>query len=439
MIALRFSHIDRAAIILGMISVAPFVLHLVYPPVFKLTFFTSFVYLIWRLLFHFKNGRLGMRNMGDGQGVYIAIAAALVTAIFVLARSILDNQETDASNFVRICVACVYVYAIYRFWGVREFSRYYVLIMVVVSMAAAFSVVATALSGSESIFQIENPDGRPNYFYVLSFSNSIYAIGELRIIRASGLFDEPGAFALYCCFALMLTNYFHVVTEAWARKVANRILILGVISSFSMGGLIVCAMMLLSRIIVSTRAFVLFLLVLFATSVWMMNSESPVAVVINKMVIERITQPETEKNLQRTSSIQSAWNVVSDVPIWGAGWRQFEFGFNYDPTSIAGYMAIYGIGGWLLYAALPFTIIVGCVVKMRMATSCKAFAQFFFIAAIVLFMISQRPDIYKFLNFILLQIVATFIYERKVITFGCLPVCPEAARRAVDIDLYKRG
>jgi hypothetical protein len=52
-----------------------------------------------------------------------------------------------------------------------------------------------ALNGVQPLFDIPNGDGRPNYFFYTTFSNSWWG----RIIRPSGVFDEPGAFSFMIC------------------------------------------------------------------------------------------------------------------------------------------------------------------------------------------------------------------------------------------------
>lgn len=53
-----------------------------------------------------------------------------------------------------------------------------------------------ALIGGEPLFVFGNSDGRPNYFYLTSLTNVV--IG--RVIRPSGIFDEPGTLSFFICF-----------------------------------------------------------------------------------------------------------------------------------------------------------------------------------------------------------------------------------------------
>ncbi|EMT6576657.1 hypothetical protein WMR74_002695 [Providencia rettgeri] len=65
-------------------------------------------------------------------------------------------------------------------------------------IACCFIAVIYSYLGGSSIYQIQNPDGRPNYFYITSFSNA----GFGNIIRPSFIYDEPGAFSFLICFVV---------------------------------------------------------------------------------------------------------------------------------------------------------------------------------------------------------------------------------------------
>ncbi len=51
-----------------------------------------------------------------------------------------------------------------------------------------------AFNGVQPLFDIANNDGRPNHFFYTTFSNSIF-----RVIRPSGIFDEPGTLSFMVC------------------------------------------------------------------------------------------------------------------------------------------------------------------------------------------------------------------------------------------------
>jgi hypothetical protein len=67
-------------------------------------------------------------------------------------------------------------------------------LMLVLLVGAVIGFVL-ALSGVQPLFDIANSDGRPNYFYYTTFSNTRWE----NVIRPSAIYDEPGAFSFMIC------------------------------------------------------------------------------------------------------------------------------------------------------------------------------------------------------------------------------------------------
>lgn len=68
-------------------------------------------------------------------------------------------------------------------------------VMVVISVGAIVAFVY-ALIGGTPLWILPNPDGRSNYFYLTSLTNVVLG----RVIRPSGIFDEPGTLSFMICF-----------------------------------------------------------------------------------------------------------------------------------------------------------------------------------------------------------------------------------------------
>jgi hypothetical protein len=67
--------------------------------------------------------------------------------------------------------------------------------LMLVLLVGAVIGFGLALIGVQPVFDIANPDGRPNYFYYTTFTNMRWG----NVIRSSGLYDEPGAFSFVIC------------------------------------------------------------------------------------------------------------------------------------------------------------------------------------------------------------------------------------------------
>ena len=66
--------------------------------------------------------------------------------------------------------------------------------MLLLLLMAVFGFIL-AIYGVEPVLSFNNPDGRPNFLYFTTLTNSFR--GDM--IRPSGIYDEPGALSLYVC------------------------------------------------------------------------------------------------------------------------------------------------------------------------------------------------------------------------------------------------
>lgn len=104
--------------------------------------------------------------------------------------------------------------------NISKFSEISTLFLLIVSTGAWIGFIY-ALLGGESLFSIENPDGRENAFFLTTFSN--FYIGSF--IRPSGIFDEPGSLSFIICFIAGLR---HKLDQP--KKATWQLLLLGIIT-----------------------------------------------------------------------------------------------------------------------------------------------------------------------------------------------------------------
>lgn len=95
-----------------------------------------------------------------------------------------------------------------------HFSSIFILVLLIGGMIGFFY----AFAGGTELFSIVNEDTRLNGFYLGTFSNSYLG----KIIRPSGIYDEPGALSFVTCFLAAVRS-----TLNFSRKTTWIILILG--------------------------------------------------------------------------------------------------------------------------------------------------------------------------------------------------------------------
>jgi hypothetical protein len=104
----------------------------------------------------------------------------------------------------------------------------FVFLWVLIFSIITFIMVLSGLSPAE-IF--ENRDGRPLYFFYLSFSNSYFG----NTVRPAGIFDEPGALSFFvsalCCLRILFkknegTTFFILIMGFITMSLAHAIFVL---------------------------------------------------------------------------------------------------------------------------------------------------------------------------------------------------------------------
>lgn len=111
--------------------------------------------------------------------------------------------------------------------GIERFCAAATSLMIVLLTGAVISFVLAWL-GLPPAFTISNPDGQDFHFFYTGFTNSYYD----NFIRASAIYDEPGAFSMYVCFVAALR---HLLRQE--RRTTWLLLILGFIT-FSLAHLV---------------------------------------------------------------------------------------------------------------------------------------------------------------------------------------------------------
>jgi hypothetical protein len=74
--------------------------------------------------------------------------------------------------------------------------------LITIFLGGAILSFILARAGLPPLFTITNPDGQDYYFFYSGFTNSY----SENFIRASAIYDEPGAFSMYICFIAALRH-----------------------------------------------------------------------------------------------------------------------------------------------------------------------------------------------------------------------------------------
>lgn len=153
------------------------------------------------------------------------LLALMSMQLFAVGISLMYSRDLEyAKQLLYIIWLFFYFVLLKHFISVKYFLFFYNRIILLVAILGVFSFLGVLLIGLFPLFEYTNMDGRPGYFFYLTFTNTKYG----NIIRYSGIFDEPGAMAYWGVFAL-LTNKLYV-----KDKYIEIPLILSLLFTFSM-------------------------------------------------------------------------------------------------------------------------------------------------------------------------------------------------------------
>jgi hypothetical protein len=186
--------------------------------------------------------------------------------------------------------------------GIDRFCTFATRLLIVLLLGALASFVLAAF-GVAPLFTITNPDGQDYYFFYTGFTNSY----SDNLIRASAIYDEPGAFSMYICFVSALR---HLLNRD--KRTTWLLLGLGFIT-FSLAHLAYAFCHFLAEQRSKTRVVTLLsLLVVFL--VFLSTSILPDA---NLLFLSRLALSE-DTNLfvgdNRSFQMLNAWDQISDSP-----------------------------------------------------------------------------------------------------------------------------
>lgn len=188
------------------------------------------------------------------------VVIALVFVVFyLLLLSFLAQNIMPITYAIALPIALLFnilifksPYAGYIYHGVVRYSTAFAFL----GLFCSFCGFVYAYFGGSAHLCIENPDGRSNCLYFLSFSNAV--IGN--VIRPSFIFDEPGAFSFYLVSIVIMREL-----NKFSSKISALILFIGLIT-FSVTHLIIFVIFILFKTINNLRRFISLLTMFFLLS-----------------------------------------------------------------------------------------------------------------------------------------------------------------------------
>ena len=227
---------------------------------------------------------------------------------------------------------------------------------------------------------------RPYYDFGLTFTNIFYQIGDLKVIRVAGFYDEPGTFAFYMTFALLLARIFGM-----ARWKELLLIIFG-LTSLSMAFIVVT---LIWTVLSLNRRYFKYLLFIIAGLTLALGRLDPevrdfaYSVTVDRFSISR-SGDRLLKGDSRTPIMKGNYRAFVDAPIIGHGLHYHDYvGDVYKWSFIVNPMAPFATHGVLgaLIANIHVVVLLILLIKTKRLKRCDKS----FILLVLTATLAQRP------------------------------------------------
>jgi hypothetical protein len=263
-------------------------------------------------------------------------------------------------------------------------------------------------------------DKRPSYNFWLTHTNAIYVVGNSLIVRVAGFFDEPGTFAYYITFALILNK-----TYGFGRKLEILLFLAGFPTlslAYFISTLLYLILFYLNLKNIRYFAILTLTLILLTNYIHANRDASDVNAQIYDKTLGRFSLTQSDGKIiegdNRSQLFNNGFEAFQDAPIIGHGvhyqknpkskYRNIYFGAN-----LMAPFATYGIVGvaflWLHFYFWSYLIFI-------YFPKSKVKKIFIFSWLIVAINLLQRPDLIGLLNyFLVLLLIDSTLRSKKML------------------------
>jgi hypothetical protein len=127
--------------------------------------------------------------------------------IYYILLSIFYRDISNINLSVQLISLYIAIVYILNYVGVQKFVISFILVITYMGFGGLCAFFYHLFIGIEPFFRVEYGND-VSYFLGTTTTNVFISIGDLRIIRYSGFFDEPGTYGLFAIFALILNRVY---------------------------------------------------------------------------------------------------------------------------------------------------------------------------------------------------------------------------------------
>ncbi len=333
----------------------------------------------------------------------LAVVIVLQMAFF-FTMALLFSEYKLLNNIVQLFSCLIVLIYINGFIGFEKFAKSYILVMMCMGIGGVLAFFIHLLVGINPLLIVQYSATGTSYFLGLTTTNDYYNLEGLRFLRFSGFFDEPGAFALFAFFALLINKlYFN-------EKKYELVLIFTTIFTFSMAFYVIVVVYFIlfyvKKAYFKQWLFILSLLIVVFSFFSTYNGNDDFLKEVKKNTFERFEQDGSGdfKGNNRADAMKEDKAVFLENPFWGVVDSKKVRGSN-----IYSILGSYGVLGSVFY----YILLVYGIALIFLITDKASYWKALKVMILIALNFFHRPEFASSLIFI---IIYTVIYKFELMT-----------------------
>ena len=258
------------------------------------------------------------------------------------------SDNTAISQIIPLFVIVLVYLVITKICGFEMFAKSYVLLIIIIGLSGVLAFFLGLIGKLPILGYIGNEEIH-SINYLFTFSNAVFnRDGDFQLIRVAGYFDEPGTFAFYITFGLLINQLI------FKNAKYEKLLILSGIFTLSLAFYIALFFQLLfykNWLKQYLRLFVIVgsILVLFNS----LKNSVPIIGFLSLATVDRFDKSDdgTIKGDNRSIYFEKGFVFFGEKPLLGHGKEEVLTNarfLGYDPSSFVGFLVFYGIIGTII-------------------------------------------------------------------------------------------
>jgi hypothetical protein len=324
----------------------------------------------------------------------------LIQISYYLVLFLLYTDFSTLNLVIQLISLFILINYIRCFIGYYLFAKSFILLMIAMAIGGTVIFFLHAIKGLEPIFYVSY-GGDISFFLGLTTTNVFINTENIRILRYSGFFDEPGAFALFSTFALVINKVY------FDNKRNEFLLIVFTFFTFSMAFYFTMIFYFLFFYL-KRSTFIYFLIIFISIPITFMvfkKIDIDIYTKFTSMTIDRFIETQTDpSSSNRSDLMKHDYKAFIENPFFGTG----PSSDSVAGSNVYAVIAKYGIVGSLFfYIFLVYILLL--IFKIRNKEKTK-FLKLFFIISLSFF---HRPELSSVFTLSIFYMIIYFLRFHK--------------------------